>query len=145
MKTEKENTYNNEKEKYISCKKSCKINFRRYMPDGWNKLYEITDVDEKDITTLGYSKIITFYLPMLKDIDYEKDKNNLTNLERGLLLFMETDPDKLREIAKGNEVLEEFAEDIIKTSDSLVEQGVEIHDEDPHKDLSVIVNDIDFL
>lgn len=138
-------SYINEEGKFITCNKSYKINFKRYMPNGWNKLSEIIEVDKNEIDSLGYSTIINFYLPMLKNIDYEKDRDSISTLERALLLLIQTDSEKLRQIAQGNEIFEEFAEDVIEKSKELQEQGIESHIYDPHEDLSMIVSDINFL
>lgn len=76
----------------------------------------IVDVETKEIENEIYEK---YYINLhkVKEICYNKDNKQLTRLERNLMLLVETDLEKLRDISKGEESMEKVVDNLEKLSE----------------------------
>lgn len=124
--TERNNAYHaailkevyKENSDYLDIEKVIQINFNNYKFNKSNKLvskYMITDVDTLEIDNEIFVKY-SVNLPNLKGLCYNLDNNKLTELEKCLLLLVEKDIKKLRDISKGVEYMEKVVDNLERLS-----------------------------
>ena len=106
------------------------VNLNNFEFEGHDAFIEEYGIrDNKGVLLTDKINIINIYLPKLKEICYNKDINEL---ERLLLLLVETKIEKSKEIAKGNKVMEEYVKEAVDASSD--EEIVGLYDRELHEE-----------
>ena len=104
---------------YLDIEKIIQINFNNYNKNNSDKIvnkFMIVDVETKEIENETYEKYY-INLPKVKEVCYNKDNNKLTKLEKNLILLVETDLERLRDISEGEESMEKVVDKLEKLSE----------------------------
>jgi len=91
--------------------------------------YMLRDEDGNILT--DKIRIITIYLPKIKEKYYNKDR--LTELEKLLLVFNEKDSKDLDEIIEGDKIMQEYRKDSLEASED--EKIIGLYDKELHLEM----------
>jgi len=106
------------------------VNLNNFEFEGHETFIEEYNIRDKEGNLLTDKiNVINIYLPKLKNVCYNKDINEL---ERLLLLLVETKIEKSKEIAKGNIVMEEYVKEALDASSN--EEIVGLYDKELHEE-----------
>lgn len=97
---------------YLDINKVIQINFNNFNTNKSKNIVDkfmIINVETKEIENEIYEKYY-INLPNVKNICYDKDNKKLTRLQRNLMLLVEKDIEKLRDISRGEEKLEKVVD-----------------------------------
>ncbi len=117
--------------KYIYVK-TIQINFNNFYFKSCNETIQhvkLTDIKDGKVIT-NYLEFINIYLPLIREKMYNKEK--LTKLEEMLLIFNEKDNKLLKELSKGDEIMEEYVKDAYDASQD--EEIIGLYDKELHEE-----------
>ncbi len=90
---------------------SIQINLNNFHFENHNRVIEVYKLQNNEGEMLNFKVFIQIYLPLLLKKRYNKIKEPLSELEKCILVMIETDRKKVKELAHGDMVLEEYMEE----------------------------------